>query len=209
MRTVETANLMLRRFIVTVLLFLSPYSVYPIDFYDVEIVIFEQLNPIFDSEDLTTQDNRKLDLEFRLKELHGRPQNISIEPTVEGYLDKPSRRITDSFRYQILFYGGWSQKTSDRKSAPYVDVNLPKVGQNTSLKGVLRLFSTDLLYVDILLRYGALASNQSNEQEDVLRKNLDNYFFIDERRRIKIRETHFFDHPRFGILLTVWPVRLP
>ena len=40
-------------------------------------------------------------------------------------------------------------------------------------------------------------------------RNTQPYYFLKERRRVKFREVHFLDHPKFGILLTVWPVKLP
>ncbi|MBX2869638.1 MAG: peptidoglycan binding protein CsiV [Acidiferrobacterales bacterium] len=30
-------------------------------------------------------------------------------------------------------------------------------------------------------------------------------FFINEKRRLKFKEIHYFDHPKFGVILGVWP----
>ena len=31
------------------------------------------------------------------------------------------------------------------------------------------------------------------------------HFFISEKRRLKFKEVHYFDHPEFGVILGVWP----
>ncbi len=31
------------------------------------------------------------------------------------------------------------------------------------------------------------------------------YFFISEKRRLKFKEVHYFDHPEFGVIMGVWP----
>jgi hypothetical protein len=30
-------------------------------------------------------------------------------------------------------------------------------------------------------------------------------YFLSERRRLKFKEVHYFDHPKFGAILGVWP----
>ncbi len=31
------------------------------------------------------------------------------------------------------------------------------------------------------------------------------HYFISEKRRLKFNEVHYFDHPRFGVILGIWP----
>lgn len=35
---------------------------------------------------------------------------------------------------------------------------------------------------------------------------LEPHYFLSERRRLKFKEIHYFDHPKFGLILGVWPV---
>jgi hypothetical protein len=30
--------------------------------------------------------------------------------------------------------------------------------------------------------------------------------FLKQKRRVKFKEIHYLDHPRFGLFITVWPV---
>ena len=91
------------------------------------------------------------------------------------------------------------------ENAPYVEVNLPEInGRGDALTGVIRLFATDLLYIDVLMRYTPPATsgvNSHNSSDPLL------FYFIDERRRVKFDEVHFFDHPKFGVLVSVRPIK--
>ena len=120
-----------------------------------------------------------------------------------------AQSIDHSRDYEILFHGRWSQTTSDRQGAPYIRIDLPAVGRSSTLIGVLRLFATDLLYVDAFLRYQPAEQQANNQIVESAERNPQPYYFLKERRRVKFREVHFLDHPKFGILLTVWPVKLP
>ena len=179
------------------------------DFYDVEILVFRQLDSQGDDEELDVPNIRHLELNLELQDLLDRTSAIPLEPAIEGYLSHPVQRIGNSPNYEILFHGRWSQTTSDRKTAPYIRIDLPTIRRSHALTGVLRLFSTDLLYVDTFLRYRPAEQQAANETSESAGRNTEPYYFLKERRRVRFREVHFLDHPKFGVLLTVWPVKLP
>ena len=180
-----------------------------VDFYDVEILAFRQLDSQGDDEELDVPNIRHLELNLELQDLLDRTSTIPLEPAIEGYLNHPAQRIGNSRDYEILFHGRWSQTTSDRKAAPYIRIDLPAIRRSHTLTGVLRLFSTDLLYVDTFLRYRPAKQQATNQTSESTGPNTQPYYFLKERRRVKFREVHFLDHPKFGVLLTVWPVKLP
>jgi hypothetical protein len=180
-----------------------------VDFYDVEILVFQQLQDKGDVEELNIPSIRHFNLNLELQDLLDRTSAIHLEPAIEGYLTGPNQRIITSPDYEVLFYGRWSQTSSDRKSAPYIDINLPAVGGSHEVTGVFHLFATDLLYIDVLLRYQPTRQDPINQNSAPVKKSVGPYYFLKERRRIKFREIHFLDHPQFGVLLTVWPVKLP
>jgi len=199
----------LQRILIFSLLALVSVPAPAIDFYDVEILVFRQLDSQGDDEELDVPNIRHLELNLELHDLLGRTSAIPLEPAIEGYLSRPGQRIGNSRDYEILFHGRWSQTTSDRQGAPYIRIDLPAVGRSSTLIGVLRLFATDLLYVDAFLRYRPGERRANNQIVESTERNTQPYYFLKERRRVKFREVHFLDHPKFGILLTVWPVKLP
>ncbi|NKB75763.1 MAG: hypothetical protein GKR96_01660 [Gammaproteobacteria bacterium] len=42
-------------------------------------------------------------------------------------------------------------------------------------------------------------------EETTLPSEQQPYFFISEKRRLKFKQIHYFDHPEFGVILGVWP----
>ena len=177
-----------------------------VDFYDAEILIFQQTLGHGDDEKLETPSERHVDLLLELHQLLDKRPTVYLEPAIDGYLANVLRKIKSSDSYNILFHGQWSQTTSSRKTAPYIVLRLPEIKENGSLTGVLRLFSTDLLYVDLLLRYQPAMDAVNTEAQSEKTMADRPHYFLKERRRIKFREVHFIDHPRFGAILTVSPV---
>jgi hypothetical protein len=204
-----TPQAMLQRILFFGLLALVSGPAPAIDFYDVEILVFRQLDSQGDDEELDVPNIRHLELNLALHDLLDQTSPIPLDPAIEGYLSNAGQRIGNSRDYETLFHGRWSQTTSDRKTAPYIRIDLPAVGRSPSLIGVLRLFSTDLLYVDAFLRYRPAEQQANKRIVKSTERNKQPYYFLKERRRVKFREIHFLDHPKFGILLTVLPVKLP
>jgi hypothetical protein len=201
--------MMLQRVLFFGLLALVSVTAPAIDFYDVEILVFRQLDSQGDDEELDVPNIRHLEFNLQLHDLLDRTSAIPVEPAIDGYLSDPGQHIGNSRDYEILFHGRWSQTTSDRQGAPYIRIDLPAVGRGSTLIGVLRLFATDLLYIDAILRYRPAEQQENDQIGESRERNTQPYYFIKERRRVKFREVHFLDHPTFGILLTVWPVKLP
>ena len=178
-----------------------------VDFYDAEIIIFQQQNGQGEDEELDSPNERHLDLQLELNQQLMRNTLIYLEPAIDGYLTKSGKQLRDNEDYEILFHGRWAQTTANRNTSPYVLIHLPPVNQSPALTGVLHLFSTDLLYIDILLRYQSGSHRKTANSQIQEQYSTGPYYFIKERRRIKFQETHFIDHPKFGILLTVWPIK--
>ncbi len=182
------------------------FQVFGIDFYDAEILIFQQILGGEDDEELETPNAHHVDLLIELQQRQDKKPVVYLEPAIDGYLTEVLRKIKSSVSYNILFHGQWSQRTSNRKTAPYIVMRLPEIDESFSLNGVIRLFSTDLLYVDLLLRYQPAVDQSGVETQSEIAISDRPYYFLKERRRIKFREIHFIDHPRFGAILTVSPV---
>ena len=198
------------RKLLAVFLYLSIYigvstPLMAIDFYDTEILVFQYTDIQEYTEKLNTPNVSHIKFNLDLTSLLLKTSTIEIEPVIDGYLSTQARDLATAQNYRIIFYGGWSQKTSNRKNAPYVEVNLPEIyGRGDALTGVIRLFATDLLYIDVLMRYTPPATsgvNSHNSSDPLL------FYFIDERRRVKFDEVHFFDHPKFGVLVSVRPIK--
>jgi len=207
----STSNILCKRKkLLTRLLYLSilvsvSSPLLAIDFYDAEVLVFQYNRNEENTEELNTPTISHVRFNLELNSLRLKKSLVEIEPVIDGYLSEQAKMLASTKDYRIIFYGGWSQKTSDPKKAPYVEVILPDINnRGDTLRGILRLFATDLLYIDVLMRYNARPSTVLSSQSDT--SSLP-FYFIDERRRVKFNEVHFFDHPRFGILVSVHAIQ--
>ena len=172
------------------------------DFYDAEIIIFSQLKKQGDEENLHQINPHHIDLQIKLNNLINKKRIIELEPAVDSHFPEILDKLRGSKNYEILFHGQWSQTSVKRTKAPYVLIDLPRIDQESTLNGAIFLFATDLLYLDLLLRYQPKSDNNMKFPAEKP------YYFINHRRRIKFKEIHFIDHPKFGVIVSVRPITL-
>ncbi len=107
-------------------------------------------------------------------------------------------------RFRILAYYSWIQ-TADAKSASKpIRISGTNAKNPDELTGTLRLYLSRYLHLDLNLNYTETVSdagllNTGNSNGTIT-------YRIDEQRRIKSQETHYFDHPKFGALIRLTPI---
>ncbi len=97
-----------------------------------------------------------------------------VEPRL---LEEELAALTASANYQVIQRFSWSQE-----SLPYSE-SASMSFYEPSLKGWIKVYANSLLYVNLDLEVDG--------------------FRLTEKRRIKLDEKHFFDHPKIGVLLQV------
>lgn len=98
----------------------------------------------------------------------------ALEPSM--LLDQ-ANRINGSSNYRLIHHFSWGQKALPfEKSA-----NFSVAEQN--MRGFIKVYAEQLLFANIDLDVSGYRMN--------------------EKRRLKLNERHFFDHPKFGILMQV------
>lgn len=114
-----------------------------------------------------------------------------------SYLGGTYSTLAGSSEHRILKVNHWTQQSANYTRSPLVQVN----NSDLSIKGAVRVYAPNLLFVELNLMYSpnrdSLAVNAEGAKEA---------YFIDERRRIKLKEVHYFDHPKFGVVLIVVPI---
>ncbi len=157
--------------------------------YDVELIVFERTHVSGDVEEQWNPgSNSQLSNQETLREFIARrdPQDVLPDTSRLQRLQSELQRSG----YRVLYSGRWRQPAAVFQNAPVVTVG----GQDSRLDGAIRVYRTSLIFADIALGL-----------EDVGADSLAPLYFINEKRRLKFQEVHYFDHPRFGALLTVWP----
>lgn len=119
-------------------------------------------------------------------------QTHHIEFVKEG----PMKPAVDALRrrrdYTLFHYSAWIQDTLSKNQAPIV----PVVSATENLQGHVQVHGGHLLFVDLTLSHIKIPSLNAVDRTPVR-------FLIDEKRRVKLNETHYFDHPRFGAIVQV------
>jgi len=92
-------------------------------------------------------------------------------------LDEQADKISKSDEYYMRYHFAWGQESLPySKSATYTVVE-------TDAQGYIKIYADNLLFANIDLDYKG--------------------FRMMEKRRLKLNEKHYFDHPKFGVLLQV------
>ncbi len=114
-----------------------------------------------------------------------------------AYLGSVHSALSSSNEHRILKVARWTQETANYARSPLVNIS----NADLSIKGGVRVYAPNLLFAELNLMYApngnSLAVTATSGREA---------YFIDERRRMKLKETHYFDHSKFGAVLIVVPL---
>jgi len=94
-----------------------------------------------------------------------------------AYLNNQAAKIRSSGKYQIISHTAWGQA-----SAPY-NQSAAMSFSNNGLTGYIKVFARQLLVTNLQLNF------EGHE--------------LNERRRLKLNEVHYFDNEGFGVLMRV------
>ncbi len=167
------------------------------DQYDIEILIFEQSHQI----GLDNEQWQKLEVDegeadggdggdgdFPTKEiletvsLDDGGENVIVElPSTSLTLADTRERLNSTVDYRVLYHKAWHQTVRDKDKSTAVWIELPE------LEGTINLHKQRFLHFSADLSFNSLFGEVKLEQS----------------RRLKSKELHYFDHPLFGILVRV------
>lgn len=166
--------------------------------YNVEILVFATRLPQLEGNELWT---REAAVANAVSPADADAQAPS--PTAPpGILAAAANDLAKDGRFRILAYYSWIQ-TADAKSASKpIRISGTNAKNPDELTGTLRLYLSRYLHLDLNLNYTEKASDASLTNAD---SGMITYH-IDEQRRIKSQETHYFDHPKFGALIRLTPI---
>ncbi|MCP4008114.1 MAG: hypothetical protein GY726_01215 [Proteobacteria bacterium] len=139
--------------------------------------------------------------------------------------------LEESPDHDILQTLSWNQSEADYNTSPLINT------LTSHMKGVIRVYAPNLLFAEVNLTYvpdeilpESLLENE-DEPEDIPAPVFDTpytstdygsdyllepvpepvivHYFMDEQRKLKLNEIHYFDHSRFGVILSVKPIQEP
>ena len=162
--------------------------------YQVEILIFRNLK----GEPHTEHGSRYAILEqTRLKLNQSRKivKNLRFQAAFSGRLEPVRQNLAASHRYQILFHGYWNQ-APDTDNDKTARLDLKSVDGRSILSGSFKLHSDQLLFLETTIVLHNLPTAPLSGVSD-------KPHLLKETRRLRLREIHYLDHPKFGLVLTI------
>ncbi|HHJ14477.1 MAG TPA: hypothetical protein ENJ79_08915 [Gammaproteobacteria bacterium] len=190
--------------------------------YDIELLIFQHLNPNDGGEAWPIDYSRWLEAET------GAPENtpdaatdpLSPSHPPEDNTKKPVQWIppqalqlqaeAGALRrapgYRVLQHLGWRQTVLDRNHARPLDLPATE-RRGVSLNGSVKVAVERYLHLYLNLHMSDTNLPESGDafDSDPVQFELPE-FRLDQHRRMRSRELHYFDHPRFGVLARITPV---
>jgi hypothetical protein len=163
--------------------------------YEIEVVVFEnRLSDIEGGEFWTRSRNKPVSAEKEETVVAGE------NPPADSPLSTATTALEKSGRHRVLAHLRWKQSAEAKSVSKPVKISNAAGG----LEGSLRFYLSRFLILDLNLALreapsGGIFSGTPESDATIYRLN--------EPRRIKVSETHYFDHPKFGALVLVSPVK--
>jgi hypothetical protein len=189
------------------------------DRYEVEIIVFRHLDrerntpeipplpfPPDDDDNLSgvsRAPNQQLAKEplvnFYIMDLHPQSPDFQAISGTDTGLDSVYRRLERLDAYQPLLQLGWTQRVTGESQAEQFEIP-PSVTDQTSVSGTVTLYRERYVHLRLDLQ---LAESGFGETAVSLDGAVLLPAHIQQSRRIRGANTHYFDHPQFGVIAKV------
>jgi len=195
--------------------------------YLVEVIVFNYLGPISAGGELWHRESLiQFDPEIytQLPERPGAPTPLN-NPIPETRAEENPVRFTElkhllpyfqklssDSRYEVLTRVAWTQPLYDKRDSVRVPLTLSPPDTATAIqpyqfvdspvKGGIRIFENRLLFVDLDITDEFL-TGVPDYSAGARSARPAGVYQLREKRRVKLNEIHFFDHPFFGALIRV------
>ena len=160
--------------------------------YEIEAIVFENRLPDLIGDEQLARD--ALQTKIRGLENAVVPDktegNSFLHPAVTNFLEQEGH-------YRVLAHLRWYQTVDAKSIAKPVRVASIKPGE---VEGTIRFFMSRHLHLDVNLLFRENVANANKETAAAV-------YQMNEQRKVKTQETHYFDHPRLGVLVRVMPAQ--
>lgn len=173
---------------------------YAQQWYQVEVIVFEQLTAISDEQwpVMSSIPSAPLDPDMATD---------VIQPGVKQALVDSAKRLANSSRYRLHYHQAWQQPILTKRHAQAVEI----INPNNSVEGNIRLYKGTYLYskVDIWLNKNQPVQTSWSDTDYQAIDSAPRNPHLLEARRVRSKKLHYFDHPKIGVLLQLTPIETP
>lgn len=158
--------------------------------YEIEALVFENRLP----ELVGDEQLERNALSAKIRGL----ENAVTPEKLEGnsFLQPGISSLLEQGQYRILAHLRWFQTVDAKTIAKPMRVASANPAE---LEGTIRFFMSRHLHLDVNLLLRETVAAAGNEPAAAV-------YQMSEQRKVKTQETHYFDHPRLGVLVRVMPV---
>ena len=163
--------------------------------YQVEIIVFSTGGGAAQREDAAGQGARAARSTDSGERSSGAAQAsrlLGLLPAGQLKMTAMKQSLAASGSYRPIAHAGWTQSAASwgaRSGIPLQSLGIAVPG----LSGQVQLERGSYLHLGVALRYSPGGSGPAQE--------------INEMRRVRFNEKHYFDHPGFGVIAMVSPAR--
>ncbi len=166
-----------------IIIFLSINASADEKLYTIELIIFTQDMP---NSEIFDQVESKIVWPERVAEISDYPaakaKNISL---LSSY-----KKIARSSQYQPLMHIAWTQSVKSNRFSKAVRIT----NSEGTIDGYFRMQRGHYVHMSADIEY-----SPGDYEESII-------YRLNEKRRFKLNETHYLDHPKFGILARISPI---
>lgn len=114
------------------------------------------------------------------------PNNL-VQQVRPSLLVNAANGMQSAGAVDVLEHIGWTQSRAGQSGSPQMDMG---AAAGSNLTGWVRLYTNTYLFAEIDL---------------AMRDDTGQLIRLKQRRRVKFNEVHYFDHPKFGVVVTISP----
>ena len=164
--------------------------------YNVEVLVFATRLPQLDGDELWTRETSNPSVPGVMDAL---PPSPAAPPNI---LAAAANDLAKDGRFRVLAYYSWIQAADAKSASKPIALRGTRTKNPDELTGTMRLYLSRYLHLDLNLNYEEKTTEGGSPGVDT---GLIAYR-INEQRRVKSQETHYFDHPKFGALIRLTPL---
>jgi hypothetical protein len=164
--------------------------------YDLELIVFTQPQQLAGNESPPALSPQPPPLPLDLP--------ITLLPADDYRLHGPAQAIRQDARYRLLLHAAWRQEGLEKNRAFAVPVHrLAGADAAPQLQGTVQLILSRYLHLEAHLQFDPEATIDGDAFDlGLLNRRV---YQMDETRRMRSRELHYLDHPKFGLLILIMP----
>lgn len=173
--------------------------------YEIEVLIFKHLQEELEGDELWANNLQEMAADDTT-----RPATTPLEgktPNERSLLSETADTLMHKPNYELMFHKRWVQNAEAKSKAKPLALKTDDQQSDSGMQldGNIRFYLSRYYHLDVDLSMREAGKHllpfRPGKEDDQL------VYTIKQDRRIKTKELHYFDHPKFGMLVMVRPLR--